>query len=175
MAPKSHPSEGNVQDTGLPPRSLLTSTIPALASLIVVILLVPGVLYAQSEPNHLYDKLQISASGAELLIGPKLKLDGDAVPGTEVSTGSGLGIGRSGFEPRFAVRWRPGKRHEIEAGYLFINRSGEKTLTKDISVRDTTFPGPQDHSTLAPMPFSPIASPSPRRRTHRVPHSSAWG
>ena len=128
-----------MQNTCLPPRSLLPLKNPAFASLLILIILGPGMAHAQSEPNHLYDKFQISASGTEVLIGPRIKLDGDASPGTEVNAGSVLGIDRSGFEPRFAFRWRPSKRHEIEVGYLFINRSGEKRLTRDISVRDTTF------------------------------------
>ena len=113
--------------------------LPAAALLLVMHALVPGVLHAQSEPNHLYDKFQVSASLAEVLVGPKVKADGDASDGTDVNFVDRLGIDRDGLEPRFAVRWRPGRRHEIEAGYLFVNRSGERRLTQDITVKDTTF------------------------------------
>jgi len=50
-----------------------------------------------------------------------------------------LGIDRGAFEPQFSLRWRPGRRHEIQVGYLFLSRSGEKRLSRDINVRDTTF------------------------------------
>lgn len=121
------------------PGLLRPSRIGATALILASHAFLPGSLRAQTDPNHLYDKFQISVSGADVLIGPKVKVDPDNTEGTEVDAGDVLGIGRSGFEPRFALRWRPGHRHEIETAYLFINRSGENRLTQDITVRDTTF------------------------------------
>jgi len=111
----------------------------ALALALVLQAIVARPLHAQPEANHLYDKYEIDFSGADVLIGPKVKVDSDNSDGTEIDTGDVLGISRNGFEPRLAFRWRPGHRHEIEVGYLFLNRSGEKQLTRDITVKDTTF------------------------------------
>lgn len=116
------------------------SSIRVAALLVMLAGLDPETVRAQSEPNHLYDKYQISAFGSQVLIGPKVRVDSeDGSQGTEFSTGNVLGIDRGAFEPQFALRWRPGRRHEIQVGYLFLSRSGEKRLTRDINVRDTTF------------------------------------
>ncbi len=113
--------------TGTPPDSI-KSTPPAKPP-------------AEPAANHLYDKFQIDMSLAEVLIGPNLRVDDedDDTDGTSVDTGNILGIDRAGLESRLAVRWRPGHRHELEAGILMVNRDGERKLTKDITFRDTTF------------------------------------
>ena len=108
--------------------------------LVALTALHPASAQAWTEPNHLYDKYQIGAFGSQVLIGPKVRVDSEeGSQGTEISTGNVLGIDRSAFEPQFAVRWRPGRRHEIQVGYLFLSRKGETRLTRDINVRDTTF------------------------------------
>jgi hypothetical protein len=37
------------------------------------------------------------------------------------------------------LRWRPGHRHELELGYQFARRTGEKVLEKDIIYGDSTY------------------------------------
>ena len=121
-------------------RSSRLSSIPVAALFVMLAALDPATARAQSEPNHLYDKFQIGVFGSQVLIGPKVRVDSeDGTEGTEFSTGNVLGIDRGAFEPQFSLRWRPGRRHEIQVGYLFLSRSGEKRLSRDINVRDTTF------------------------------------
>ena len=115
----------------------------SLSKLVLIPLLALGAgadwLTAQSTPNHLYDKFQITASGAVVLFISKLRVDGRNGTGTDIDPESDLGLGTAKFQGRAALRWRPGKRHELELGYMLARRSGEKTLQRDISFGDTTF------------------------------------
>jgi hypothetical protein len=100
----------------------------------------PGLLWAQEVPrSHLYDRFQVSASGTLLLLGATIRIDPDSGQGTEIDIGDDLGIGSTTLQPRLALRWRPGRRHELEGGYQWAKRSGETVLADTIAFRDTTF------------------------------------
>jgi len=89
--------------------------------------------------NHLYDRLQLSISGAQVWLGPKVKIDaGDGTEGTEVD-GKDVGASNSTLEPRLALRWRPGRRHELDVGYQFARHNGGRVLADTIHVADTSF------------------------------------
>ena len=104
-----------------------------------VLALAAGPLLGQSSPNHLYDKFQIVGSGTAVLFTGSLRVDSKNGNGTDVDPQDDLGLATSKPEVRAGLRWRPGKRHELELGYQWARRSGEKTLAKDISFGDTTF------------------------------------
>lgn len=89
--------------------------------------------------NHLYDKFQVSASGAVVLLGTTIRVDSDSGDGTEVDTEDDLGLDRAGLRPRIGFRWRPGRRHELEAFGIFISRTGFKEIEGDITVDTVTF------------------------------------
>ena len=89
--------------------------------------------------NHLYDKFQINLSGTDVLLSSTLRVDGSRGNGTEIKAEGDLGLARSKFQPRFSLRWRPGRRHELEVGYQLARRTGEKVLSKDITFGDSTF------------------------------------
>jgi hypothetical protein len=72
-------------------------------------------------------------------LGTTIRIDPDSGTGTEIKVGDDLNIGSTTLQPRFALRWRPGRRHELEGGYQWARRSGEAVLTDTIVVRDTTF------------------------------------
>jgi hypothetical protein len=100
----------------------------------------PGLLEAQAVPGgHLYDRFQASASGTLLLLGATIRVDPDSGEGTEISVKDNLGIGSTTLQPRLAFRWRPGRKHELEAGYQWAKRSGETVLQDTIVFRDTTY------------------------------------
>lgn len=89
--------------------------------------------------DHLRDRFQLSASGAWFSAGSNIRIDAsDGSEGTELSADD-LGQKGTGFRPRFALRWQAGRRHEIEAAYQWIRRSGERVLADTIVVRDTSF------------------------------------
>jgi hypothetical protein len=97
----------------------------------------PGAL-AQST-SRLYDKWQIDLSGSVLVMGTDIRVDGANGEGTDIDGEEVLGLSREKIQPRASVRWRPGRRHEIELGYQFANRTGEKTLERDIVLADSTY------------------------------------
>ena len=92
-----------------------------------------------TQPNHLYDKFQFTLAGTAVVINSNIRVDGRNGNGTDLHAEEDLGLARTKFQPRFALRWRPGKRHELEMGYQFARRTGDKILTKDIDFGDSTF------------------------------------
>ena len=103
------------------------------------LLLSAGSLTAQGVRNHLYDKFQFAGSGAVVLFGGTVKVSGDQSSGTEINLHDVLGLSNTKFQPRGAIRWRPGRRHELEIGYQFARRSGEKTLDRNFTFADSTY------------------------------------
>jgi hypothetical protein len=98
-------------------------------------------LQAQSAayPDHLRDRWQLSVAGSGFRAATTMRIDAsDGSAGTEVSTDD-LGLAETGFQPRFAARWRPGRRHEVEAVYQLVRRSGERVLADTLVFRDTSY------------------------------------
>ena len=106
-------------------------------------LVVAAQLQAQSPgaPNHLYDRYQFTVAGTQVWLGSTVRVDrSDGTPGTEF-TPEDVGAATHSWEPRLAVRWRPGggRRHELEIGYLFARTSGSRALADTIRFDDTSF------------------------------------
>jgi hypothetical protein len=111
-----------------------------LLAVALVAALGPGLLAAQEVPrSHLYDRFQVTASGTLLLLGTTIRIDPDSGEGTEIDLENNLAIGSTTLQPRLALRWRPGRRHELEGGYQWANRSAENVLSDTIVFRDTTY------------------------------------
>ena len=100
--------------------------------------LAPDLAAAQLPTNHLYDRWQLSGSGTLLVLGATLRVDGEN-RGTDLSVEDDLGLSRTTLQPRVALRWRPGKRHEIEAAYQWASRSTQRVLTDTVVFNDQTF------------------------------------
>jgi hypothetical protein len=116
---------------------LARSAMQALA--IILGLVMPGRLVAQGVPNHMYDKFEVSAGAADVILNSDIQINGSAGNvGTEINLDD-LGISQSAFAPAVGIAWRPGRRHQLSLGYLYISRNGDKVLTKDIEFEDTTF------------------------------------
>src|SRR5262249_33077943 len=84
---------------------------------------------AQSSLGSLYDKWQIDLSGALVIMGGTIRVDGSSGEGTDINTDD-TGLPRERIQPRVSVRWRPGHRHELELGYQLARRSAERTLDR---------------------------------------------
>jgi hypothetical protein len=72
-------------------------------------------------------------------MGTDIRVDGEDGNGTQIDGEDVLGLSREKIQPRVSARWRPGRRHEIELGYQFARRTGERTLEGDITVADSTY------------------------------------
>jgi hypothetical protein len=97
-------------------------------------------LAAQERPNHLYDRFQVAVLLSGVIFDSNLRADGvNGRQGAEVDVEDDLALSRIGAQPRLEARWRPGRRHEIEAGYQFARRHGEGTLQRSFAFRDTSF------------------------------------
>jgi hypothetical protein len=114
------------------------------ASVVVQLLLAgaaAGALQAQAADsvNHLRDRWQFSVAGSVFRLGSTIRIDAsDGSQGSEISSDD-VGLAKNGFQPRFEVRWRPGRRHEVAASYQLVRSSGERVLTDTLTFRDTVF------------------------------------
>jgi hypothetical protein len=119
-----------VPDSLVPPDTLVAAP-PAAAQTPVA---------TQTSMASLYDKLQVSFSLPLVILNADVRIDSkDGTIGTEVDAEEDLGLPTTNVEPRLALRWRLGRRHEVETGYQFVRRSVERTLERNIEFGDTTF------------------------------------
>jgi hypothetical protein len=81
----------------------------------------------------------VTASGTLLVLGTTIRVDPENGEGTELKLEDRLGVGNTTLQPRLALRWRPGRRHELEGGYQWAKRSGQAVLSDTIVFRDTTY------------------------------------
>jgi hypothetical protein len=101
--------------------------------------LVPLAAQTRVQRVNLYDKFQFSLSLTDVILNSDFRVDGSGGNGTDVDAEDDLGMDQHKLQPRGALRWRPGRRHEIEAGYQFARRGANKRLERDITVADTVF------------------------------------
>jgi hypothetical protein len=97
-------------------------------------------LAGQTVRNHLYDKFQVGASLTTVILNTNVRIDGSQGNiGGDVDAEDDLGLSRTKLQSRFNLRWRPGKRHELEVGYQFARRTAERTLERGFDIGDTSF------------------------------------
>ncbi len=96
---------------------------------------------AQEGHSHLYPRFEADLNGTLLVLGETIRIDNEnnSEPGTEIDAEDVLGMSQTTLEPRATFRWRPGRRHELEGGYLRAVRSAERTLLDTLVVGDTSF------------------------------------
>ena len=96
---------------------------------------------AQELDPRLYPRFEFDASATLLLLSETIRIDPQNQPGegTEINAEDVLGVSTTSFQPRAALRWRPGRRHELELGFLRAVRSAEKVLVDTLTFSDTTF------------------------------------
>jgi len=117
----------------------LSARLPSLALLVLLIGVMPGKAEAQDVVNHLYDKFQFGASAAAVVLSSDIRIDNsNGTEGTEINLAD-IGVSKSTFSGTVVASWRPGRRHELQLGYLYVSRGGDRTLTEDIDFADTTF------------------------------------
>src|SRR5262245_31648278 len=90
-------------------------------------------------------KVNVSLGGFFMNLDTDVRLDGTAGRGDDINWESEFGLPD---QNRFRIDafWRFAKRHKARLMYFQNNRSGSKTLDRDITFGDTTFPVNADAS-----------------------------
>lgn len=111
----------------------------------VAVLLSPGTATAQDSAtprNHLYDTFQASLDVTTVLNRSSARVDpSNGGLGTDLDFQSILGISTTSLQPALGVRWRPGRRTEFEAGYQFLNQTGQRAFQDSLLIGDDTLAG----------------------------------
>jgi len=97
-----------------------------------------------ASPAHLvslYHKWEVSPSFTAVILNTDIRVDpsNGGGEGTTIDAENDLGLATVKPQPRISGRMRMGRRSELEAGYQWASRSGEKELQRTITFRDTTF------------------------------------
>ena len=132
------------------PRTHVSLRLVAVAAIVVALAAWARTAHAQADSTStpaggarltsLHDKFQVNASLTGVLLNANIRLDGENLGiGTELDAEDDLGLDKFIPEPRFALRWRPGTRHELEAGYQWARRNAEKRLERTIDFGDSTY------------------------------------
>ena len=83
---------------------------------------------------------QLSAAFSQAKLATDLRVDApDGTRGTDTNAEKDLGLSKSKIEPRVSLRFRPSRRHEIEAGYQVVRRSASHTLAAPVTFLDEGF------------------------------------
>ncbi|HEX7878934.1 MAG TPA: hypothetical protein VF720_05960 [Candidatus Eisenbacteria bacterium] len=109
--------------------------------LAATLVLLPVAAFAEEpNPTHLYDKFQFEVSGTAVGFNSELRVDANqGDDGTDIDAEDDLKAPEIKVQPRFELRWRPGRRHELELGYQFARRNSEHQLDNSFDFGDTTF------------------------------------
>jgi hypothetical protein len=95
-------------------------------------------------PSHyvsLYHKWEVSPSFTAVVLNTNIRVDpsNGGGEGTTIDAEKDLGLATVKPQPRIQGRMRIGRRSELEGGYQWASRTGEKDLERTITFRDTTF------------------------------------
>jgi hypothetical protein len=100
---------------------------------------VPVAAGTTTRVTSLYHKFEVTAAFTGVILNSNIRLDSnDGSIGTDLDAEDDLGLDTFKPQPRAAMRWRPGRRHELETGYQFARRSSEKDLERTIDFGDST-------------------------------------
>ena len=88
----------------------------------------------------LYNKWEVSPSLTSVILNTILRVDAsNGDQGTTIDAEDDLGLATVKLQPRIDARLRLGRKHELEGGFQFAQRTGEVVPERDIEFADTTF------------------------------------
>lgn len=133
-------------------RSILTAGRACAAGFVLLVAAFPARAQApEVQRNHLYDKLEVAAAATFVLDRSEARVDSpEGMIGTTISIPNSLGLPGTTVQPAVGLRWRPGRRTALELSYQFLNKSGERTIERNLDVGgDTVYAGLQAASALS--------------------------
>jgi hypothetical protein len=94
---------------------------------------------AADPDNPLTNRFSISAGTFLLDTATRVRVDGEASTGTELNLERDMGLGNTD-RFRLDAYWRFKERHKLRVMYFDTSQSGSRTIARDITFRDTTYP-----------------------------------
>jgi len=116
--------------------------LPTLRRVVVASVLVPVCAAAQTVPEHpaLNDRFYVGAGVFFPRTATSAQLQSHTGVGANIDFENALGMATDKSVPMGFARWRLGQKWRIEAEYFQLNRSGSKTIDRDIEWGDTVYP-----------------------------------
>ncbi|MBV8516414.1 MAG: hypothetical protein JO197_03325 [Acidobacteria bacterium] len=107
-----------------------------------LVLLFALALPLAAQDSALFPRFSITGAVSPSNFTTTARIDPDAsnAEGTRVGFERDLGLERSHTLQRYAVEWRPFRRHELAATYFSAPRSGLQQIDRDIIFRNQTYP-----------------------------------
>jgi hypothetical protein len=100
----------------------------------------PAPSAAPNQLVSLYNKWEISPTAAAIILNADIRVDAsNGNEGTTINAQDDLGLAKVKMQPRVDARLRLGRKHELEGGFQFSQRTGDKTSQRQFNFADTTF------------------------------------
>jgi hypothetical protein len=121
--------------------ALLAGSLPVVAADDVKKEEVAPLPAAEATPRHtlLNDKLRITLGGFYADTNTSVRLDANTALGADVNFEDLLGLDNRKLVGEANMYWRFGERWRLGVDYFSINRSGNRTLTQDVTWNGQTF------------------------------------
>jgi len=97
---------------------------------------------AAAQESLLFPRFSVTASSSPASFETNARIDPEVAgqQGTLISLERDLGLDHSRTLQRFAVQWRPFRRHELAAMHFSAPRSATRSIVRTITFRNQTYP-----------------------------------
>ena len=126
-------------------------------------------LSAAAQESLLFPRFSVTASSSTASFETNARIDPEVTggQGTLINLEHDLGLNDSRTLQRFAVQWRPFRRHELAATHFSAPRSATQRIVRTITFRDQTYPVDALVTTQFDLDYTSVTYTYWARRTER--------
>jgi len=119
----------------------MVRTLKSTASLLLALAAAGTSPAAAEETNHLWPRFAIDAGAYQISTTDKIRVQGTVdVLGREIDLSEDIGLPDTETLLSAKLDWAFAERHSIEIGYWSLERSGSRSIRRDIEIGDYVFP-----------------------------------
>jgi hypothetical protein len=112
-----------------------------ISGLLVVLALAGLTPAAAEETSHLWPRFAVDAGAYNISTSDKIKVDGEIeLIGREIDLATDIGLPDSEMLLTFKFDWAFAERHSLQFGYWSLDRSGSRSIAREIEIGDIVFP-----------------------------------